>query len=238
MPTLGELMEKFSSAAESQNNDDAGDTHVPAVRQNPAVGPDGHNKTASGGDAMKSLTDIYLTLTHVDMNKEAAQAALAPSDDVDFAKMAEAMADAEANEFVQQDETSDDEGSIMKVAQEYDSAGRIMARGFFDEFSKLAGALDTAAKDNQMTESESKASTPSLGSRGLPTLETNFAGSDNHDQSMETAGQAAKQVYLDSLAPTKSISAGAGTGDDPEAAAISLGSGSPAGFATIKDLQV
>lgn len=236
MPTLGELMEKFGSAAASQN-DDAGDDHVPAVRQNPAVGFDGHNKTASGGDAMKSLTDIYLTLTHVDMNKEAAQAAYAPNDDVDFAKMAEAMADAEATEYVQQD-VSDDEGSIMKIAQEYDSAGRIMARGFFDEFSKLAGALDTAAKDNQMTESESKASTPSLGNRGLPTLETNFAGSDNHDQPIETAGQAAKQVYLDSLAPTKSISAGTGTGDDPEAAAISLGSGSPAGFATIKDLQI
>jgi hypothetical protein len=236
MPTLGELMEKFGSAAASQN-DDAGDNHVPAARQNPAVGFDGHNKTASGGDAMKSLTDIYLTLTQVDMNKEAAAAAHATDDDVDFAKMAEAMADAEATELVQQDVGGND-GDIVKIAQEYDSAGRIMARGFFDEFQKLAGALDTAASENQMTETESKASTPALGSRGLPTMETNFAGSANHDQKMETAGQAAKQVYLDSLAPTKSISAGAGTGDDPEAAAISLGSGSPAGFATVKDLQV
>lgn len=236
MPTLGELMEKFGSAAAMQNND-AGDDHSPVVRQNPAVGPDGHHKTASGGDAMKSLTDIYLSLTHVDMNKEAAAAASAPDDDVDFAKMAEAMADAEATEIVQH-EPGDDEGSIMKVAQEYDSAGRIMARGFYDEFCKLAGALDTAATDNQMTESASKASTPALGNRGLPTMETNFAGSENHDQALETAGQAAKQVYLDSLAPTKSINAGAGTGDDPEAAAISLGSGSPAGFATVKDLQV
>lgn len=235
MPTLGELMEKFGSAAASQNND-AGDDHVPAVRQNPAVGHDGHNKTASGGD-MKSLTDIYLTLTQVDMNKEAAQAALAPNDDVDFAKMAEAMADAEAEEAVQADAGQDD-GDIVKVAQEYDSAGRIMARGFYDEFCKLAGALDTAAAENQMTESPSKASTPALGTRGLPTMETNFAGSDNHDQPMETAGPGPKQVYLDSLKPTKSIGAGAGTGDDPEAAAISLGSGSPAGFATIKDLQV
>lgn len=233
MPTLGELMEKFGSAAASQN-DDAGDNHVPAVRHNPAVGQDGHNKTASGGD-MKSLTDIYMTLTHVDMNKEAAAAAAAPDDDVDFAKMAEAMADAEANEIFQQDS---DDSDIIKVAQEYDSAGRLMARGFYDEFCKLAGALDTAVSENQMTESASKASTPALGTRGLPTLETNFAGSENHDKAMETAGSAAKQVYLDSLAPTKSINAGTGTGDDPEAAAISLGSGSPAGFATVKDLQV
>jgi len=234
MPTLGELMEKFGSAADSSNND-AGDEFVPAARHNPA---EGHNKTASGGDAMKSLTDIYLSLTHVDMNKEAAQAAYAPNDDVDFAKMAEAMADAEATEYVQQDNSpSDDDGGILKVAQEYDSAGRIMARGFFDEFQKLAGALDTAAADNQMTESVSAASTPALGNRGLPTMETNFAGSQDHDEPMETAGMAAKQVYLDSLAPTKSISAGM-TGDDPEAAAISLGSGSPAGFATVKDLQI
>jgi len=236
MPTLGELMEKFGSAADS-NNDDAGDEIVPAARHNPATG---HNKTASGGDAMKSLTDIYLSLTHVDMNKEAAQAAYAPNDDVDFAKMAEAMADAEATEYVEQDQSYNDDGGqdIVKVAQEYDSAGRIMARGFFDEFNKLAGALDTAAADNQMTESVSAASTPALGNRGLPTLETNYAGSAAHDQAMETAGQAGKQVYLDSLAPAKSISAGAGTGDDPEAAALSLGSGSPAGFATVKDLQV
>jgi hypothetical protein len=236
MPTLGELMEKFGSAAASQN-DDAGDDHVPAARQNPAVGPDGHNKTASGGD-MKSLTDIYLTLTNVDMYKEASQAAYAPEDDVDFAKMASAMASAEADEYVEQEYVQEDEGGIMKVAQEYDSAGRIMARGFFDEFNKLAGALDTAVSSNQMTESASAASTPALGRRGLPTVETNYAGSANHDQAMETAGQAGKQVYLNSLMTSRSISAGAGTGDDPEAAALSLGSGSPAGFATIKDLQV
>jgi len=237
MPTLGELMEKFGSAANT-TNDDAGDEFVPATRQNPAV--TGHNKTASGGDAMKSLTDIYLSLTHVDMNKEAAQAAYASNDDIDFAKMAEAMADAEADQVVEEEYASDDAGSddIIKVAQEYDSAGRIMARGFFDEFNKLAGALDTAASDNQMTESESAASTPSLGNRGLPTMETNFAGSENHDEGIITAGQAAKQVYLDSLTPTKSISAGAGTGADPEAAASSLGAGAPVGFATIKDLQI
>jgi len=238
MPTLGELMEKFGSAAANHDdNDDAGDEFVPATRQNPAVGFDGHNKTASGGDAMKSLTDIYLTLTNVDMHKEASQAAFATEDDVNFAKMAEAMADAEAEEYVA-DEDGSDGSSIMKVAQEYDSAGRIMARGFFDEFNKLAGALDTAVSDNQMTDSSSSASTPALGTRGLPTLETNYAGSANHDQALETAGQAGKQVYLDSLKTSRSINAGAGTGDDPEAAALSLGSGSPAGFATIKDLQV
>lgn len=231
MPTLGELMEKFGSAAQQDDDNQAGDDFVPASNH-------GHHKTASGGD-MKSLTDIYLNLTEADMHKEASAAAYAPTDDeVDFAKMAEALADAEAEEYVQGEQGGYDGGDIVKIAQEYDSAGRIMARGFYDEFCKLAGALDTAVSENQMTESPSRAATPALGSRGLPTLETNFAGTDAHDQAMVTAGMGPKQVYADSLAPTRTISAGAGTGDDPEAAAISLGSGSPAGFATVKDLQV
>lgn len=231
MPTLGELMEKFGSAAQQDDDNQAGDDFVPASNH-------GHHKTASGGD-MKSLTDIYLNLTQADMHKEAAAAAYAPTDDdLNFAKMAEALADAEAEEYVQEEQGGYDDGDIVKVAQEYDSAGRIMARGFYDEFCKLAGALDTAVSENQMTESPSRAATPALGNRGLPTLETNFAGTDAHDQPIETAGMSAKQVYLDSLAPSRTISAGAGTGDDPEAAAISLGSGSPAGFATVKDLQI
>jgi hypothetical protein len=42
---------------------------------------------------------------------------------------------------------------LIKIAQEYDSAGRIMARGFVDEFDKLAEnaglqAIPPAAKPN------------------------------------------------------------------------------------------
>lgn len=234
MSTLGDLMEQFAAASPAQEKTASSST----INQYPSVGFDGQHKTASEGNSMKSLTDIYLMLDNTNMNKEASQAAHASDDDVDFAKMAGAMADAEADQYMDEQVDDQDDGSIMKIAAEYDSAGRIMARGFFDEFNKLAGALDTAVADNQMTESVSRSSAPALGNRGLPTMETNFAGSENHDRPMETAGQAAKQVYLDSLAPTRTISAGAGTGDDPEAAAISLGSGSPAGFATVRDLQV
>lgn len=126
---------------------------------------------------------------------------------------------------------------LIKQAEEEDAAGRIMARGFFDEFYKLAEGIATTAPDNQMTESESTAKTPALGERGLPTLETNFAGTANHDERMTTSGTAPKTNYADSLAPTKTISAGQGTGTDPEAAAIGLGGGSPLGFATVRDLQ-
>ncbi|HYU26347.1 MAG TPA: hypothetical protein VEO74_14155, partial [Thermoanaerobaculia bacterium] len=93
--------------------------------------------------------------------------------------------------------------------------------------------LHTEAAPNRHTESESEAKTPALGERGLPTIETNFAGSPNHDQPISTKG--GKDVYRDSLATSKRIKAGV-TGDDPEAAAISMGGGAPMGFATVRDL--
>ncbi len=122
---------------------------------------------------------------------------------------------------------------ILKVAAEYDAAGRIMFRGFYDEVLKQAAKLHTEAAPNRHTESESEAKTPALGERGLPTIETNFAGSPNHDQPISTKG--GKDVYRDSLATSKRIKAGV-TGDDPEAAAISMGGGAPMGFATVRDL--
>jgi hypothetical protein len=236
MATLGDLIEQFGGEA-ADIEESTGSEKV-ASETNFAV-EDGQTKTASGGDEMKSLTDIYLSMTDLDMAKEAQVAANVPEFDqeffedpeVDMAKLAEAIAGAEAEEIVQED------GEIVKVAQEYDSAGRIMARGFYDEFMKLAGAMDTDVASNQTTESPSAASTPALGNRGLPTVETNFAGNEAHDGQIETAGPGGKQVYKDVLKPAKTISAGQGTGDDPEAAAISLGGGSPAGFATVKDLQ-
>ena len=183
---------------------------------------------------MNSLQDIYLALESNDsIAKEAAAAAGVPAEEeVDFAKMAEAIANTEADAVIADDESND----IIKVANEYDAAGRIMARGFYDEFSKLAGAMDTDVTPTQNTESESAAATPALGDRGLPTVPTNYAGSPNNDQPIQTAGPEPKKVYADSLKPAKAMSAGDGTGDDPEAKAIAIGGGSPAGFTTMRDL--
>lgn len=223
MATLGELMEKFASAAEEE----------PAA-PNPEPAITGHEKTASGGEGMKSLTDIYLQLAETDLEKEASVTAQVPDQEADFAKMAEQIAEAEAAEVVSSQ--ADDQVDIVKVAAEYDAAGRIMARGFFAEFNKLAGNMDTEVTPNQDVDSESKAQTPALGERGLPTVETNFAGSENHDQKMDTTGPGPKQVYKESLKPSGSIAAGA-TKDDPEALAEQLGGGSVGGgFATVKDL--
>ena len=235
MATLDDLMNKFGAVenAETQVAPTSG-----GAPDDIFAGDTGTTKIASGGDGMNSLQDIYMALAESDHEKVAHQVAEVPTGtedttDVDFAKMASDLAEAETQDIV----ASEDGDDIVKIASEYDAAGRIMARGFYDEFSKLAGNMDTDVSSNQMTESPSSASTPSLGDRGLPTVETNFAGNEAHDQKIETAGPGPKQVYKDSLKPKKTISAGQGTGDDPEAAAVGLGGGSPAGFATVRDLQ-
>jgi hypothetical protein len=233
MPTLQELMEKFASAEADGATDDASSTT--------AAQPDGATKLAGGAmsenSTMRSLTDIYLAMDGMD--KQAGQAAGVPpqggasDEELNFAKMAEQLADAEASEQV------DGQEEIVKIAQEYDSAGRIMARGFYSEFLKLAGAMDTDVTPNQDAYMPGgHASTPALGERGNPIVENNYAGSKDHQATIETTGPGPKQVYSSSLETSKKIKAGQGTGDDPEAAALSLGSGSPAGFATIKDLQI
>ncbi len=235
MPTLGDLMNKFASAS-----GDAAPTNQPA-----AVGVPLNKHASEGEKNMNSLQNIYLAIAGQDLDKTASVAAQtqtqtdpAPesTDDVDFAKMAADLAEKEAAE-----QTGGGDGGeeidFVKIAAEYDSAGRIMARGFYDEFMKLAGNMSTTAPDNHNTESPSAAKTDALGNRGLPTLATNFAGNDAHDQTPQMTGSAPKQVYSGSLKPSKTISAGDGTGDDPEGKAISLGGGSPSGFATVRDLQ-
>lgn len=237
MPTLNELMNKFASAS---GEDAAPMTSTPAAR--------GTTKIASEGDKnMNSLQDIYLSISGMDHEKTAAAAANAPAPqaaeqveggDTDFAAMAEKLAAAEAEEQVNGGGGTGDAPDFMKVAAEYDSAGRIMARGFFDEFNKLAHNLKVA-EDNQKTETESAAKTPALGERSLPTLETNYVGTvdtGSPGKQPQMNGSEPKKVYADSLAVTKTINAGA-TGDDPEALAMSLGGGSPVGFATVRDLQ-
>lgn len=234
MPTVDELFAKFASPS--------GD-RAPTTTNHAVV--DGNTKIASEGEnKMHSLTDIYMSLTGMDHEKTAAAAAQTgapagePTDDVgdvDFAAMAEKLAAAEAAEQVQSG--TDEETDFLKIAAEYDSAGRIMARGFYDEFMKLAGNMTAA--DNQNTETASAAKTPALGERGLPTLETNYAGTvDTGTPGKQPSmnGTDPKNTYKDSLKTSKTISAGV-TGDDPEGAALGLGGGSPIGFATVRDLK-
>ena len=238
MPTLGELQSQFFP------NDD--DHQKTASEQSVATGGDGeHNKTASGGNQMTGLTDLYLAMT--DMDKTAAHAAVNQGEEeIDFDKLAGFVAEAEVNDLmakeagevvVQAPDAVEHENLVKMAALEHDAAGRIAARGFWDEFQKLAGAMDTDVSPNQTTETPSQAATPALGDRGLPTMTTNFAGSENHDKIIQT-GLESKQVYKDSLKPSATIKPGV-TGDDPETASESVGvNGGTSGFATVRDIMV
>lgn len=112
-------------------------------------------KTASEGDTeMGSLAELYMNLTEYDQGGE----------DETLDKIAELAAEEEIEE----------EADIEKLAAEYDAAGRIMARGFFDEFQKLAREL----------EDPTQASTPSLGERGTGyQMETNYEDKGKMDTS-------------------------------------------------------
>lgn len=225
MATLGDLMAQFDAAAD----DGSEKTAAPAIEETTVI-DDGETKTASGGEGMKSLTDIYLALTESDFEKEAEAAAQVP--DADFAKMAEQLAEAEAEDIVAAD---GEEVDMVKVAKEYDAAGRIMARGFYEEFNKLAGNMDTDVTPNQNTEAESAAQTPALGERGLPTVPTNYAGSPENDKPIETTGPGPKQVHAKVLEEKRKVKAGV-TGDNPFATAASLSGGALGGHAQQTDL--
>lgn len=110
-------------------------------------------KTASEGDDM-SLADLYMSLTDHDRAGE------------------EEMLDKIAELAAEEDIQSYDGDETVKLATEYDAAGRIMARGFFDEFNKLAREL----------EGPSAAKLPALGERGTGyQMETNYVDNGKMD---------------------------------------------------------
>lgn len=151
MATLDDLLNNFGLADESEEaemehvaSDQDADNEEQALL-NILQGEEGEEKLASeGGSEMSgSLAELYLQLAESD-------------------NFAEEEFEKEASE-----EETEEEVSIEKLAAEYDAAGRIMARGFFDEFQKLARELEDA----------SEANTPALGDRGTQyQMETNYEG--------------------------------------------------------------
>lgn len=239
MATLGELMSRFNAEIGADGSAVVHDPGNVDAQLNARL-ESGGTKIASEGGTETSLQDIWLRV--MDLDKTAAAGgggggggtAEEPTDE-ELAAAAEKLAAAEAEALLAAgggggaDPASEE---ILKVAAEYDAAGRIMFRGFYDEFLKQAAKLQAAP--NQHSETPSAAKTPALGNRGLPTMETNYAGSPNHDQPIPLAD---KEAYRHSLETSKRIQAGV-TGDDPEAAAIAIGGGAPLGFATVRDLMV
>lgn len=233
--TLGELLSKFASASASTSEGEASTRNV-----HEQVLEGGQQKTASTGGTqmdnnMGSLAMLYMSMT--EMDKTAGQSVGMPEgyDDNQITdEDLEKIANAEAEQLLEHEATQGSEQDMMKVAAEYDAAGRIMARGFFDEYVKLAaGAMDTSTGDNQGTDAESQSSTPSFGQRGLPTLATNYAGAPQAGikgkaVGMNTSG--GKEVYKNSLKPSGSKGAGDIVGQQPDAHAGGA-------FATVRDVM-
>jgi hypothetical protein len=232
--TLGELLGKFAAASGEAVESEDENVHEQVLE-------DDQEKTASDGgiqmaEGMGSLAQLFMSMT--EMDKTAAAIAEEPEleeGDELTEEDIEKIAMAEAEELVDAEEY--EEPDMMKVAAEYDAAGRIMARGFFDEYIKLAsGAMDTSVSDNQNTDAPSHDKNPALGEHGLPTLATNYAGSPagpNHKpQPMNTKG--GDQVHINALKEKKQVSAGH-TGDHVSQTAESAGGSS--GFATVKDIM-
>jgi hypothetical protein len=148
MATLGELLENFGLSEDAAGEEKTAAEKTVDSEQEliNLLENEGQTKTA-GETEMTTLADLYLQMT---------------SQDEQFAKTAsheedvlEKIAEAEALEELEN----------IKLAQEYDVAGRFIARGFWDEFDKLARELEEA----------SEAQTPALGDRGTQyQMETNY----------------------------------------------------------------
>src|SRR5579859_3127491 len=143
MPTLGELLKKFD--AEAGQKTAAAQPSDLDVQLNAAL-EGGSTKTASqGGDQPMTLQDIYLQMMDMDKTAGAAPpaapgATAAPTDE-ELAAAAEKLASDEAAAQLAAQAAEPSEEEIVKIAAEYDAAGRIMFRGFYDEFSKLASGV-------------------------------------------------------------------------------------------------
>lgn len=147
MATLDELLNNFGLAGEEEAemehvaSDQSADEEEQALLN---LLEEGEKTASEGGHEMSgSLADFYMQLAEQDTfdGEE---------------KVAEELVEEAAEE---------QETSIEKLAEEYDAAGRIMARGFFDEFQKLAREL----------EDSSDAKTPAFGERGTGyQMETNY----------------------------------------------------------------
>lgn len=178
-------------------------------------------KTANDGGHGMNLADLYLSMQGLDGQvKEAAD--VSETETTTEAGTDEQALDAAAGALAAQD--FDKEAGI-KLAAEYDAAGRIMARGFFDEVQKLAAA-DTHVVPGANSK-PSAAKTEALGERGVPLMPVNDASSPKNNVGIPTSGSAPKQVYRDVLKDGKKTSVGSGVTMSPPVVG---------GFATVKDI--
>lgn len=180
------------------------------------------NKTANDGGNGMTLADLYLSMQEADGQVKEAAAGASETETTTEAGTDEQALDAAAEALASQ-ELEKEAG--IKLAAEYDAAGRIMARGFFDEVQKLAAA-DTHVVPGANAK-PSAAKTDALGERGVPLMPVNDASSPKNNVPIQTAGPGPKQVYKDVLKDGKKTSVGSGVTMSPPVVG---------GFATVKDI--
>jgi hypothetical protein len=223
----GEMEKDASEEATEQQVESTEDQDPNQERLSALLEGGGQEKTAQGGTNMSSLKDLWETLEErdgqmktaadqgtyeqLDENGEVVQAEQTEqAGEVDIEKLAEAEAIQEMR--------------IEKAAEEYDAAGRIMARGYFDELLKLAAGLtDTHVSPNVDMISDSRSKMPAMGEHGDVQLPLNYAGKEP----IRVSG--ARSVNADALKKQQgsAIKPGSGATENPTVVG---------GFATIKDI--
>ena len=132
MPDLRELHDTFFPAGDGHEKTASAPPARTASAKDELARALGINKAShaapSTENEMKSLSDIYTGL--VTLEKQAA--ATTTNRSAALEKKAEVLARREMTK----------EAAMMKTAAEYDAAGRIMARGFVDEFQSCIAHLE------------------------------------------------------------------------------------------------
>ena len=132
MPDLRELHDTFFPAGDGLDKTASAPPASTASAADELARALGITKASSAAPSteneMKSLTDIYNGLT----NLEKQAAAKNTNRSAALEKKAEVLARREMTK----------EAAMMKTAQEYDAAGRIMARGFVDEFQTCIAHIE------------------------------------------------------------------------------------------------
>ena len=175
MPTLEELHQMFGldeGQEKTASNAAEADDSAEAILAE-ALGLPKHAHTTRSTD-MKSLSEIYNRT--VQLEKQASTQPRAVYSDDQIEKVAEQMAREEVE--------------MKKLASEYDAAGRIMARGFMDEFNKLAAEIDAVMNDGQspaQVETDLAAGTQDPTAGAAPKGENALESDGSQDKTLEQA---------------------------------------------------
>ena len=216
MPTsLDELLATFGISPETEK---VASENVTSEENDVEV-----TKTANDGENRMNLADLFMQMQDADGHvKEAAAAAEGEVDTEGTTEAAggelEAAAEALAAAEIEKE-------AGVKLAAEYDAAGRIMARGFFDEIQKLASEGTHVVPGTNAKPSAAK--TEALGERGVPLVPVNDASSPKNNVPIPTAGPGPKKVYTNVLKDGGSTKPGSGVTMNPPVVGR---------FATIKDI--